>query len=423
MAEGSIPEIVITGLVSLNQTVHVPILPSPSTNAPQPDLAFLSPDSRSRRPISLEYRSHSPSPTVISSNGGASLVVPPTLSTSVHVTTLSLRDNKPDELNHHSSLYLLKPPRNKTLSNVAPSTQPIPPIPIPDDLTSFINRCCEYPVSGGGYGDIYKCVYHGPDGDIDVAVKAIRSFVSAEVPRRELGIWKRLKHKNILKLMGTTRHFGPSVALVAPWIDNGSLTSFLSQNNGTLTLRDRLLLLRDIADGLNYLHTFSIDGHAYSNAVVHGDLTGNNVLVGSDGTAYIADFGLSGTLEKSLGMTYLVKMGCHPGALRWTAPELLDEESASAVTAKCDMYSFGCIVLQVLTGDVPWPHLTSAFTICRKVSFQGEMHPRPDGDHIIDRHWNFMTHCWSKIPDDRPSAEEALQFIDSELALEGSTLP
>ncbi|KAG2153951.1 kinase-like domain-containing protein [Suillus clintonianus] len=308
--------------------------------------------------------------------------------------------------------------------DVAPSTQLIPPTPIPD-LTSSITRCSEYPVAGGAYGDIYKCVYHGPDGDVDVAVKAIRIFFGTKVLRRELGIWKRLQHKNILKFMGTTQHFGPSVALVAPWIVNGTLTSFLSRNNRTLTLRDRLFLLRDIANGLNYLHTFNfnIDGHAYSNAVVHGDLTGNNVLIGGDGTAYLADFGLSGTLMKSLGMTYLAKTGCHPGALRWTAPELLDEESASAVTAQSDMYSFGCIVLQVLTGNIPWPHLTGDFAICRKVSFEGKMHPRPDGDRIIDRHWTFMTRCWSKSPDDRPSAEEALHFVDSELALKGSTLP
>jgi hypothetical protein len=76
-----------------------------------------------------------------------------------------------------------------------------------------------------------------------VAVKAIRPFVSDEVLRKELGIWKRLQHFNILKFMGTTRDFGPSEALVAPWIVNGNLTSFLSQNE-TLGLRDRLLLVR-----------------------------------------------------------------------------------------------------------------------------------------------------------------------------------
>ncbi|KAG1750242.1 kinase-like protein, partial [Suillus lakei] len=214
---------------------------------------------------------------------------------------------------------------------------------------------------------------------------------------KELGIWKRLQHCNILKLIGTARHFSRYVALVAPWIVNGNLTSFLSQNNKTLTLRDRLLLLRGIAAGLNY------HGHTYFNPVVHGDLTGNNVLIGGDGTAYLADFGLSGTLIKVPGMTYLAK-NCCPGALRWTAPELLsEEESVSAVTTQSDIYSFGSIVLQVLTGKIPWPHLIHEATILRKVVVEGEIHPRPADDHITDRHWKFITSCWSKTPRDRPS--------------------
>jgi serine/threonine protein kinase len=72
-----------------------------------------------------------------------------------------------------------------------------------------------------------------------------------------------------------------------------------------------------------------------------------NVLIGSDRQAYLADFGLSGTLQKLTGMTYLVNMSCHPGALRWTAPELLSGEESASVSTHSDVYSFGCIMLQV----------------------------------------------------------------------------
>ncbi|KAG2347896.1 kinase-like protein, partial [Suillus weaverae] len=234
--------------------------------------------------------------------------------------------------------------------------------------------------------------------------------------RKELGIWKRLRHSNILKFMGTTSDFGPSasVALVAPWITNGTLTSFLKQNNDTLTLLDRMCLLRDIAAGLNY------HGHAEFNPVVHGDLTGTNVLVDGDRRACLADFGLSGTLTQPAGMTYLAKLSCHPGAVRWTAPELLsEEESDSAITTQSDIYSFGNIFLQVLTGNVPWPHLNREAAILRKVIFERELHPRPDDGCVADQFWNFMIHCWSIVPTDLPSAAEALQFVDHELSLLG----
>ncbi|KAG2743557.1 kinase-like protein [Suillus brevipes Sb2] len=315
-------------------------------------------------------------------------------------------------------------PSLPTTPNVTPFIQPITTILIPD-LTKLITRCSPDPISGGTYGNIYKCIYRGPEGDVEVAVKAIRpQFFSAESFRRELGIWKRLRHSNILKFMGTTSDFGDSVALVAPWMTNGTLTSFLDQNNETLRLHDRLLLLRDIAAGLNYLHTFSLsqDGHADLNPVVHGDLTGTNVLIDGDRKAYLADFGLSGTFKKLTGMTYLAKLTGHPGAVRWAAPELLSgEESTSVATTQSDMYSFGNIMLQVLTGNVPWCHLTRDFQISYQVVIEGKMHPRPNDAYVTDQHWNFMARCWSMTFPDRPPANEAVEFVGS--ALHTSTNP
>ncbi|KAG1735636.1 kinase-like domain-containing protein [Suillus paluster] len=216
---------------------------------------------------------------------------------------------------------------------------------------------------------------------------------------RELEILKRLQHPNILKFMGTTRSFGPPVALVAPWIFNGTLTSFLYKKNETLTLHDCLLLVRTLRNFLDCALELI-----------------NNVLIGSDRTAYLADFGLSETLTRSPSMTYLAKMSRRPGAARWAAPEWLSvEESASEISTQSDIYCFGSIMLQVLTGNVPWLRLNNEFVIWLKV-VEGEMHPRPD-DCVTDQQWNFMTRCWSKTPIERSSAQEALQFVDSELAL------
>ncbi|KAG1750233.1 kinase-like domain-containing protein [Suillus lakei] len=222
----------------------------------------------------------------------------------------------------------------------------------------------------------------------------------SQVFRRELGIWKRLRHSNILKFMGTTQDFGPSVALVAPWIANGTLTSFL-QNSDTLEMLDRLRLVR------------TSNGHTDLNPVVHGDLTGTNVLIDGDRKAYLADFGLSGTLKRLIGMTYLAKMSCRPGAVRWAAPELLSgEEPAVVATTRSDMYSFGSIMLQVLTGNVPWCHMTNETAVLLNV-IKGNIQPRPDDVCVTDQHWNFMTCCWSTTCADRPPVEEAVQFVDN----------
>ncbi|KAG2361782.1 hypothetical protein BDR07DRAFT_1485475 [Suillus spraguei] len=115
--EGNIPEIVTTDLSSN------PLFTSSSTNAfsqPRPDSTLLSPGlhPQSQRRVSVDSRSHSPSPTMVSSNDGACLTVPPSPTLSAHSsshfpTALSLRDNKPDERSGYSSLNILSPLINK----------------------------------------------------------------------------------------------------------------------------------------------------------------------------------------------------------------------------------------------------------------------------------------------------------------------
>jgi hypothetical protein len=72
--------------------------------------------------------------------------------------------------------------------------------------------------------------------------------------------------------------------------------------------------------------------------------------------------------------------------------------------------------MQVLTGNLPWSHLTNELQMWQAI-IERKKHPRPADGSITDRQWNFITSCWSITPINRPSAEEALQFIDRELAL------
>ncbi|KAF8835362.1 kinase-like protein [Paxillus ammoniavirescens] len=122
----------------------------------------------------------------------------------------------------------------------------------------------------------------------------------------------------------------------------------LQCNKEKLSLRDRLL--RDAAAGLRYLHLCS---------VVHGDLTGSNVLVSASGRAQLPDFGLSGIVKEFLGTSYL--SSSMNGTARWAAPEIfttLDDESSVWIpTEQSDLYSLGSIMLQVCSGDVPYVNL------------------------------------------------------------------
>ncbi|KAG2099883.1 kinase-like domain-containing protein [Suillus discolor] len=228
------------------------------------------------------------------------------------------------------------------------------------DLTKELQRSSPFPITCGGFGDIYKCQLVRPDGTIPVAVKTIRALQSDNEAlmrknkkriRRELKVWGRLKHNSILPLWGVAIDFGPYLAMVCPWADNGTLTGFLERQEDVLTLEDKFTLLTDIALGLQYQSV-------HSKSIVHGDLTGSNVLIYENGRACVTDFGLSTMIEEFIGTSYLTSS--IRGNVRWAAAELYDipesdeDDSLVSLSVECDIYSFGSIILQVLTCKVPY---------------------------------------------------------------------
>ncbi|KAF9230141.1 kinase-like protein, partial [Melanogaster broomeanus] len=234
--------------------------------------------------------------------------------------------------------------------------------------------------------------------------------------RREIKVWLNLNHVNIVPLFGTTMDFGRFPAMVCPWLENGQLSSYLERQGNTLTTGERLTLLSDVAVGLQYLH---------SQSVVHGDLSGSNVLIDDKGRACITDFGLSMLLTELGGSTFAVSVQAG-GTLRWAAPENLhlnmqvsgDRENIPKVspTTRSDIYSFGRIMLQVLTGKIPYHYYPADARVVLAIS-QGENPQRADLAAITDRRWAFIQKCWSTVDEgqSRPSDEEIVEFTRGEL--------
>ncbi|KAF8838108.1 kinase-like protein [Paxillus ammoniavirescens] len=205
--------------------------------------------------------------------------------------------------------------------------------------------------------------------------------------------------------------FGRFPAMVCPWLKDGTLSSYLERWDDSLTTGQRLVLLGDVAAGLQYLH---------SRSVVHGDLSGSNVLIHGNGRACIADFGLSTLLTELGGSTFATSFQAR-GTLRWAAPELLDleipenDDNPPKVfpTPESDVYSFGGIMLQVLSGKVPYHYYSREAQVVHAVS-KGETPKRPSGELTSDARWNFIERCWASV-DSRPSDEEIAEFTRHEL--------
>ncbi|KAG1799057.1 kinase-like domain-containing protein, partial [Suillus variegatus] len=153
--------------------------------------------------------------------------------------------------------------------------------------------------------------------------------------RREAYVWITLEHDNILTFNGVVDGFGPLPALVSPWMENGSLDYYLKR--GRVPSKADKVREWAMAAGLKYLH---------DKEVVHGNLTCTNVLMSADGKLHLADFGLSMILSEAQNSF----SSCHPGNVRWMAPEILaipEQGEMAKPTKAADIYSYGCIMLQV----------------------------------------------------------------------------
>ncbi|KAG1733349.1 kinase-like domain-containing protein [Suillus paluster] len=289
-----------------------------------------------------------------------------------------------------------------------------------------IRKQSDYPTTSGGLGDIWKCTFTlDPATSIDAAVKAIRIAdirneqaiqKATKRLRREVAVWIKLKHAHVLTLHGTVSGFGQLPALVTTWMHNGALHGYLGRT--VLTMEQKLRLLKQVVDGLGYLHEHEI---------AHGDLTSTNVMIDSDGNAFLADFGLSVALadaDKSYYNSY------SSGAIRWLAPELMGNPEPASIdgdatvcdddfpkpNSQSDIFSLGCIMLEVFSGKLPFWWLAKVQHVFSAQLGRSEPYQPESGVPLDPQHLEFMRKCWSAKPESRPSIGDAASFVKHELA-------
>ena len=146
------------------------------------------------------------------------------------------------------------------------------------------------------------------------------------------------KHPNIVQYLATCYDPDTRLPVLLMELCDESLGAFLERSPGPLSYHVQLNICHDIALALVYLH---------SNGLIHRDLTGNNVLMIAGPRAKITDFGMSKLASVNPRMTLC------PGNPQYMSPEALDE--AKTYTAKLDVFSFGVVVIQILTRQFPNP--------------------------------------------------------------------
>lgn len=253
----------------------------------------------------------------------------------------------------------------------------------------------------------YGAVYHGKWRGCDVAIKRIKASCFAGRPsereRLIADFWKEalilssLHHPNVVSFYGVVRD-GPdgSLATVTEFMINGSLKQFLRKKDRTIDRRKRVILAMDAAFGMEYLHGKNI---------VHFDLKCENLLVNMRDPqrpiCKIGDLGLSKVKQHTL-----VSGGVR-GTLPWMAPELLSGKS-NMVSEKIDVYSFGIVMWELLTGEEPYSDMRAAEIIGGIVNDS----LRPQIPSWCDPEWKgLMESCWSSDPAERPSFTDISQRL------------
>ncbi|KAK1275400.1 L-type lectin-domain containing receptor kinase IV.1 [Acorus gramineus] len=282
-------------------------------------------------------------------------------------------------------------------------------------------------LGAGGFGRVYKGVL--PKNKCEVAIKRVshesrqgmREFVAEII---SIG---RLRHRNIVQLLGYCRRKG-ELLLVYDYMSNGSLNKLLfdgTKRDG-LGWSERFCIVRGVASGLLYLH------EGWEQLVIHRDIKSSNVLLDGEMNARLGDFGLARLYDHGTDplTTHIV------GTLGYLAPELskTGKEYLSYTnfmtegTTSTDVFSFGAFLLEVVCGRRPidlrveepmnlvdwvldhWWRGTMMETVDERL---GSEYAAEEVELVL----KLGLLCTHIVPSARPSMKQVMQFLDRDIEL------
>lgn len=276
---------------------------------------------------------------------------------------------------------------------------------------SLLNKSSE--IGEGVFGTVYK-VPLGTHGRM-VAMKKLITSNIIQYPEdfdREVRILGKARHQNLIALKGY--YWTPQLQiLVTEYAPNGSLQAKLHErlpSTPPLPWPNRFKILLGTAKGLAHLH------HSFRPPIIHYNIKPSNILLDENYSPKISDFGLARLLTK---LDRHVMSNRFQSALGYVAPELACQ--SLRVNEKCDVYGFGMMILEVVTGRRPVEYGEDNVLILndhvRVLLEQGNvldcvdpsLSEYPD-DEVLPVLKLAMV-CTSQIPSSRPSMAEVVQIL------------
>ncbi|CAN6298023.1 unnamed protein product [Urochloa humidicola] len=288
-------------------------------------------------------------------------------------------------------------------------------------LRNVTNNFSEHNILGrGGFGTVYKGELH--DGT-KIAVKRMEAGVMGNKGlnefKSEIAVLTKVRHRNLVSLLGYCLD-GNERILVYEYMPQGTLSQHLFEwsehNLRPLEWKKRLSIALDVARGVEYLHSLA------QQTFIHRDLKPSNILLGDDMKAKVADFGLV-RLAPADGKCVSVETRL-AGTFGYLAPEYA---VTGRVTTKADVFSFGVILMELITGrkalDETQPedsmHLVTWFRRMQlnKDTFRKAIDPVIDLDEetfaSVSTVSELAGHCCAREPHQRPDMGHAVNVLST----------
>ncbi|KAK3385074.1 hypothetical protein B0H63DRAFT_472301 [Podospora didyma] len=328
----------------------------------------------------------------------------------------------------HANIVQIRPERGSLHLPMGLTTIPQDSLPTPDERDTIPKRQTTFRwfkgqlIGKGTFGRVYLGM-NATTGEF-LAVKEVEVNPKAAQGDKkkmqelvaaldqEIDTMQHLDHVNIVQYLGCERK-ETSISIFLEYISGGSIGSCL-RKHGKFEEPVVASLTRQTLSGLAYLHR---------EGILHRDLKADNILLDVDGTCKISDFGISKKTDNIYGND---KTNSMQGSVFWMAPEVIRSQG-EGYSAKVDIWSLGCVVLEMFAGRRPWSKEEAVGAIYKIAN--GETPPIPEEirEEISPIAIAFMLDCFTVNPSERPTADVLLSqhpfceldpnysFLDTEL--------
>ncbi|XP_077450725.1 myosin light chain kinase 3 isoform X3 [Stigmatopora argus] len=263
--------------------------------------------------------------------------------------------------------------------------------PKPHQITAYYSINRDEVLGGGRFGQVHKCIEKSSGLTLAAKIIKARSQKEKDVVRNEIQVMNQLNHCNLIQLYAAfeSRH---DIILVMEYVEGGELFDRIIDENCNLTEFDTVLFIRQISEGLQYMHRMYI---------LHLDLKPENILCVSRATnkIKIIDFGLARRYKPR------EKLKVNFGTPEFLAPEVINYEFVSFPT---DMWSLGVITYMLLSGLSPFLGDDDNETLNNILACQWNFEEEEFTD-VSEEAKDFITRLLVKSKNWRMSATESLR--------------